>query len=292
MIGGVNHYSDEDAPGGTPVMQSSVPDLQTYILFFDGCKALEVAASPSFGWTICYGFSVCDASVVGIIMVVGSDSVEGGGCGHEIEGRAGGKGGPGVGVAKSSAGGSFFGGGGGCVVWGFNCRVAVRRSRRRGVRASDLGVAIGEAILFKFFSYSNMRDKQDIISTLNTLNASDVALMFLLGYLTNLNQFASEGMLFALQKEKPLRRRLGPDNRTKDERGNRRELDNRANGGERYDRSENQQSTGFQSSNDGPVGDNPDDPMFDTFGAQGINVAPFPSDIPPPPVLMPVPGAG
>lgn len=33
--------------------------------------------------------------------------------------------------------------------------------------------------------------------------------------------------------------------------------------------------------------------MFDSFGGQGIHVAPpFPSDIHPPPVLMPVPGAG
>ncbi|KAI3450099.1 hypothetical protein Pfo_006764 [Paulownia fortunei] len=92
-------------------------------------------------------------------------------------------------------------------------------------------------------------------------------------------------------KEKPLRRRPGPDNRVKDERGNRRERDNRANGNERFDRSENPQSGDFPSSNDGAPGDNPDEPMFDTFAAQGIHVAPFPSDIPPP-VLMPVPGAG
>ncbi|KAL0459052.1 UNVERIFIED_CONTAM: Serrate RNA effector molecule [Sesamum latifolium] len=89
-------------------------------------------------------------------------------------------------------------------------------------------------------------------------------------------------------KERP-RHRPGPDNRMKDERGNRRERDNRAN--ERFDRSENPQSGDFLSSNDGPPGENSDDPMFDTFGAQGIPVAPFPSDIPPP-VLMPVPGAG
>ncbi|KAK4407523.1 Serrate RNA effector molecule [Sesamum angolense] len=89
-------------------------------------------------------------------------------------------------------------------------------------------------------------------------------------------------------KERP-RQRPGTDNRMKDERGNRRERDNRAN--ERFDRSENPQSGDFLSSNDGPPGENPDDPMFDTFGAQGIPVGPFPSDIPPP-VLMPVPGAG
>jgi hypothetical protein len=96
---------------------------------------------------------------------------------------------------------------------------------------------------------------------------------------------------FSLQK--PLRRRLGPDNRLKDERGNRRERDNRANGSEKYDRSENPQSSDFQSNNNGLDGGNLDEPMYETFGRQGMRVAPpFPSDIPPPPVLMPVPGAG
>ena len=94
-----------------------------------------------------------------------------------------------------------------------------------------------------------------------------------------------------MQKEKPLRRRPGLDNRLKDERGGRRERENRANG-ERFDRSDNPQQVDFQSNNDGAAGGNPDEPMFDTFGGQGIPVAPFPSDIPPPPVLMPVPGAG
>ncbi|CAK9147631.1 unnamed protein product [Ilex paraguariensis] len=97
--------------------------------------------------------------------------------------------------------------------------------------------------------------------------------------------------LFKGKKEKLQRRRVGSDNRGKDERGNRRELENRVNGVERYDRSENQQSMDFQSSNDGPVGGNQDEPMFDTFGGQGMHVTPFASDIPPP-LLMPVPGAG
>ncbi|KAM7497034.1 hypothetical protein LguiA_021448 [Lonicera macranthoides] len=96
----------------------------------------------------------------------------------------------------------------------------------------------------------------------------------------------------SLPKEKPLRRRLGPDNRMRDERGGRRERDNRANGSERFDRVENTQSTDFQSNNDGPGVGNPDDQMFDAFGGQGMHVAPFPSDMAPPPVLMPVPGAG
>ncbi|KAL0437120.1 UNVERIFIED_CONTAM: Serrate RNA effector molecule [Sesamum radiatum] len=91
-------------------------------------------------------------------------------------------------------------------------------------------------------------------------------------------------------KEKPQRRRPGLDNRLKDERGNRRERDNRTNGNERFDRSENPQSGDF-ANNDGASGNNPDEPMFDSFGGQGIPVAAFASDIPPP-VLMPVPGAG
>lgn len=83
------------------------------------------------------------------------------------------------------------------------------------------------------------------------------------------------------------------ENRLKDERGNRRERENRANGGERYDRSENMQQSEFQSNNDGQDGGSHDEPMYDNFGGQGIHAGPpFPSDIPPPPVLMPVPGAG
>ncbi|KAL0390721.1 UNVERIFIED_CONTAM: Serrate RNA effector molecule [Sesamum calycinum] len=91
-------------------------------------------------------------------------------------------------------------------------------------------------------------------------------------------------------KEKPQRRRPGLDNRLKDERGNHRERDNRTNGNERFDRSENPQSGDF-ANNDGTSGNNPDEQMFDSFGGQGIPVAAFASDIPPP-VLMPVPGAG
>ncbi|XP_022755662.1 serrate RNA effector molecule-like [Durio zibethinus] len=96
----------------------------------------------------------------------------------------------------------------------------------------------------------------------------------------------------SMPKDKPQRRKL-LENRLKDERGSRRERDNRANGSDRYDRSENPQSSDFPSNNDGPDGGNHDDPMFDAFGGQGMHVAaPFSSDIAPPPVLMPVPGAG
>ncbi|KAG6432734.1 hypothetical protein SASPL_104320 [Salvia splendens] len=91
-------------------------------------------------------------------------------------------------------------------------------------------------------------------------------------------------------REKQQRRRPGPDNRMKDDRGNRRERDNCANGSEHFDRSENPQSGDFNNG-DGATGNNPDEQMFDSFGGQGIPVAAFSSDIPPP-VLMPVPGAG
>ena len=74
----------------------------------------------------------------------------------------------------------------------------------------------------------------------------------------------------------------------KDDRG-RRERDNRNNGGERYDRADNPQSMDFQSNNDGQDGSNLDESMFDGFNGQGMH---FPSDMAPPPVLMPVPGAG
>ncbi|XP_010251619.1 PREDICTED: serrate RNA effector molecule [Nelumbo nucifera] len=97
-----------------------------------------------------------------------------------------------------------------------------------------------------------------------------------------------------LPKDKLQRRRTGSDNRFRDDRGSRREHDRADRGDdERYDRSENSPSRDFQSTG-GMEGGNPDEPMFDTFGAQGMRTAPsFPSDMPPPPpVLMPVPGAG
>ncbi|KAJ4979204.1 hypothetical protein NE237_009984 [Protea cynaroides] len=97
-------------------------------------------------------------------------------------------------------------------------------------------------------------------------------------------------------KDKLPRRRPGLESRLRDDRGNRREHDrtDRINGDERYDRAENSPSREFQSNASGVEGGNPDDPMYDAYGGQGMRAAPpFPSDIPPPPpVLMPVPGAG
>ncbi|KAL6569514.1 hypothetical protein OROMI_014028 [Orobanche minor] len=89
-------------------------------------------------------------------------------------------------------------------------------------------------------------------------------------------------------KERAIRHRPGLYNRMIEERGNRRERDPHANGNERFDRSENPQPGDFATSNDGVPGENQDE---QTFAGKGIHVAPFPSDIPPP-VLMPVPGAG
>ncbi|CAN1251493.1 Serrate RNA effector molecule [Linum perenne] len=86
-------------------------------------------------------------------------------------------------------------------------------------------------------------------------------------------------------KDRSIHSRLGPLNRLKDERGNKRERENQANG-----RPENTQSGEFESNNDGADGGNPDEQMYDSAGAQGIH-APFSSDMAPP-VLMPVPGAG
>ncbi|KAL4567553.1 hypothetical protein LXL04_023141 [Taraxacum kok-saghyz] len=91
-------------------------------------------------------------------------------------------------------------------------------------------------------------------------------------------------------KDRPQRRRPGMENRLKDDRGNRRDQDGRNNGGERFD---NPESMDFQGNNEGGGGGGggDDQQMFDSYGGQGLH-APFPSDIPPPPVLMPVPGAG
>ncbi|GFP97579.1 serrate rna effector molecule [Phtheirospermum japonicum] len=111
--------------------------------------------------------------------------------------------------------------------------------------------------------------------------------LYIQNYMNDENAPGGTPVMQPSLKDKPQRRRPGMDNRIKDDRGNRRERDNRANGNERFDRSENPQPGDF-ANNDG---NNPDEAMFDSFGGQGIPVATFASDIPPP-VLMPVPGAG
>ena len=97
------------------------------------------------------------------------------------------------------------------------------------------------------------------------------------------------------QKDKPQRRRLGMENRLRDDRGNRRDHERieRINDGERFDRNENSPSRDRQSKPGVLDVGNHDDSMYDAYSGQAMSgVAPFPSDIPPPPVLMPVPGAG
>ncbi|GJU35580.1 serrate RNA effector molecule [Tanacetum coccineum] len=89
----------------------------------------------------------------------------------------------------------------------------------------------------------------------------------------------------SLPKERPQRQRPGIGDRLKDDRDFRRD---RNNGGDRFDKGENPDSSEFQSNNDDG---GHDDQMFDSFSGQGVH-AQFPSDVPPPPVLMPVPGAG
>lgn len=97
------------------------------------------------------------------------------------------------------------------------------------------------------------------------------------------------------QKDKPQRRRPGMENRLRDDRGNRRDHErmDRGNDGERFDRTENSPSHDRQSKPGSHEVGNHDESMYDAFSGQGMSgVGPFPSDIAPPPVLMPVPGAG
>ncbi|CAM8963525.1 unnamed protein product [Rhodiola kirilowii] len=82
------------------------------------------------------------------------------------------------------------------------------------------------------------------------------------------------------------KRRFNLDNRLRDDRGNRRDRDNHA-GGDRFERSDN-----VISNDDGPDGIH-DEPLYDAFDGQGMHGGPpFSSEMAPPSVLMPVPGAG
>lgn len=72
----------------------------------------------------------------------------------------------------------------------------------------------------------------------------------------------------------------------RDDRGSQRDRDNHA-GGERFDRSD-----GMHMNDDGPDGVH-DGMTFDAYDGQGMHEGPpFSSDMAPPSVLMPVPGAG
>lgn len=88
------------------------------------------------------------------------------------------------------------------------------------------------------------------------------------------------------QRDKPLKRRLGLEGRLRDDRGNRRDYDrgDRINDGDRSETSPSRQSKALEMGNH-------DEAMYDAYA--GSAVPPFASDMPPPPpVLMPVPGAG
>lgn len=94
-----------------------------------------------------------------------------------------------------------------------------------------------------------------------------------------------------LQKDKPQRRRPGLEGRLRDNRGNRRDHEwiDRVNDGDRMIGIENSPSHDPQSKSGGLEGGNHDESMYDVYGSAAPS---FASDMAPPPVLMPVPGAG
>ncbi|KAF7824812.1 serrate RNA effector molecule [Senna tora] len=99
---------------------------------------------------------------------------------------------------------------------------------------------------------------------------------------------SASGICSLSLKDRPLKRRLGLEGRLRDDRGNRRDHDrgDRINDGDRSENSpsRDRQSTALEMGNH-------DEAMFDAYA--GSAVPPFASDMPPPPpVLMPVPGAG
>lgn len=81
----------------------------------------------------------------------------------------------------------------------------------------------------------------------------------------------------------------------RDNRGNRRDHEwiDRVNDGDRMINIDNSPSRDPQSKPGVLEGGNHDETMYDVYGGQGVGaVPPFASDMAPPPVLMPVPGAG
>ncbi|KAK4285234.1 hypothetical protein QN277_001961 [Acacia crassicarpa] len=103
--------------------------------------------------------------------------------------------------------------------------------------------------------------------------------LYFQNYMNDPNAPGGTPVMQQSQKDKPLKRRLGLEGRLRDDRGNKRDHDrsDRINDG---DRSENSPSRDWQ-----------DDTMYDAYS--GSAVPPFAPDMPPPPpVLMPVPGAG
>ncbi|XP_020223530.1 serrate RNA effector molecule [Cajanus cajan] len=98
--------------------------------------------------------------------------------------------------------------------------------------------------------------------------------LYFQNYMNDTNAPGGTPVMQQSQKDKPLKRRLGLglEGRLKDDRGNRRDQD-------RSDRLNGDNSPSH------------DEAMYDAYGGPGV--PPFTSDMPPPPpVLMPVPGAG
>lgn len=87
-----------------------------------------------------------------------------------------------------------------------------------------------------------------------------------------------------MQKDRPLKQRLGLEGRLRDDRGNRRdhERNDIINDGDRPDSPSRERPKALEMGNH-------DETMYDTYAGPGV--PPFGSDMPPP-VLMPVPGAG
>ncbi|RWW21575.1 hypothetical protein GW17_00014266 [Ensete ventricosum] len=90
-----------------------------------------------------------------------------------------------------------------------------------------------------------------------------------------------------LQKVKIQRRKALLGDRLRDERGNRRDLDRNHRDGDRDDMIDNSP----RDANGAMEGENHEKSPYNTYGGQGLHGS-FPSDVPPPPLLVPVPGAG
>ncbi|CAD5171894.1 unnamed protein product [Musa acuminata subsp. malaccensis] len=88
-------------------------------------------------------------------------------------------------------------------------------------------------------------------------------------------------------KVKIQRRKALLGDRLRDEHGNRRDLDRNHRDGDRDDMTGNSP----RDANGAMEGENHEKSPYDTYGGQGLHGS-FPSDVPPPPLLVPVPGAG
>lgn len=83
--------------------------------------------------------------------------------------------------------------------------------------------------------------------------------------------------------------RRGPllDNRLKDERSNRQVFNRQDRDADKHDKFNNSP----RETNDGSDEDHPDKASYEVYAGQNVHGA-FPPDVPAPPILVPVPGAG